>query len=69
MYSVKKTPRIYEPVHCFKDVVDHFAGFGDKVAFRYYSDPKTISDMTFAELAALIRREAAGFRIRMAQRR
>ena len=61
MYSVKKTPRIYEPVHCFKDIVDHFAGFGDKVAFRYYTDPKTIADMTFAELAALVRREAAGF--------
>ena len=46
MYSIKKTERIYEPVTCFRDLVTHFVGFGDKLAFRYFTDSKTIAELT-----------------------
>lgn len=60
MYSIKKTERIYEPVTCFRDLVTHFVGFGDKLAFRYFTDSKTIAELTYTEFAEMIRVEAAG---------
>ncbi len=61
MNKVKKNPRIYTPATDVRSLIDHLAKHGDKILYRYYTAPKTISDMTYAAFAAMVRDEAAGF--------
>ena len=61
MYSIKKTERVYEPISSFCNLVEHFTGFGDKIAYRYFADGgKTIAEMTYGAFAEMVRDEAAG---------
>ena len=61
MYSIKKTERVYEPISSFYNLVEHFAGFGDRIAYRYFVDGgKNLAEMTYGEFAAMVRDEAAG---------
>jgi len=70
MNRVKKTPRIYTPVHSVNDLLDHFDGFGDKTLYRYLTAPDQITDLSYAAFARMVRRLAAGFdRLDIAGRR
>ncbi len=61
MDRVKKTPRIYKPASDMRGLLSNLSEHGDKIVYRYYSDPKTISDMTYTEYVNTVRRIAAGF--------
>ncbi len=55
-----KTERIYEPVHNVTELCRVIEGHGDKVLFSYFRADHVLSDMTYGEFAALVRRTAAG---------
>ncbi len=58
---VKKRVRIYEKPVDMKSLLKIAEGHGERTLFRYYSAPKTVSDMTYTEYATMTRRLAAGF--------
>ena len=59
MFDVKKTERIYPAVHSFKELIDVFAGRGDKIAFQYPVG-KQFETLSYGGLATEINAIAAG---------
>ncbi|MBQ9778867.1 MAG: AMP-binding protein [Clostridia bacterium] len=58
-YCTKKTPRIYEPVKNFAQLIDSLGKKGDKVAFQYPKGKEFVS-VSYGEFSTLCRRVAAG---------
>ena len=57
----KKNPRIFTPVTSMKSLIANYASNGDKIAYRYFTAPKQLAEMTYTEYTTMIRDIAAGY--------
>ncbi len=57
---VKKRKRPFENASNMRGLLKNMEMYGDKVLYRYFTAPKTVADMTYAEYTAMVRCFAAG---------
>ncbi len=58
---VKERERFYETAPDMRTLLKIAEGHTDRILFRYYAEPKVISDMNYTEYTTMARRLAAGF--------
>ncbi len=58
---VKERERFYEHAPDMRTLLKIAAGHTDRILFRYYSAPKTVSDMNYTEYTTMTRNMAAGY--------
>ena len=60
MIARKKTERRFTPIESISQFADKLGGFGDTVAYRYFDRDRNLCTLSYAELSARIRKQAAG---------
>ena len=60
MIARKKTERRFTPIESISQFADKLGGFGDATAYRYFDRDRNLCSLSYAELSARIRRQAAG---------
>ena len=59
MIARKKTERRFTPIESISQFADKLGGFGDTVAYRYFDRDRNLCTLSYAELSARIRKQAA----------
>ena len=57
----KKTERVYKPIESMSHFATKLASFGDRTAFRYFDYDHNLLSITYRNLSARIKRQAAGY--------
>ncbi|MBE6633778.1 MAG: long-chain fatty acid--CoA ligase [Ruminococcaceae bacterium] len=57
----KKTERIYTPINSMSHFATKLASFGDRTAYRYFDSEHNLLSITYKNLSARFKRQAAGY--------
>ena len=60
MSKRKQTVRDFTPVTSMKHFCEKISDHGDKIALAFYDSSRELHEMTYSELALMIKKEAAG---------
>ena len=62
MVTRKKTERNYTRIESFQHFVEKLAKFGDRTAYRYFDRQRNLLSLTYRNLAARMKQQAAGYK-------